>query len=118
MFDGDCGPCIILPWQCRTMDEDVGPSEASKFPAFLHPSLNRVATAAVLVAAIAAVGATLYMARHTVVGSSVNAKLYALYSGALKVISMSRHLLSRRSHQCLAAHAGSASEACLSKWHH
>ena len=62
----------------------MGPSEASKLPAFL-PSVQRITAVAVAVAAVAAVGVGLYFARHTVAGSTINAKLFTLYSMAQQV---------------------------------
>jgi hypothetical protein len=69
---------------CRSMEEDVGPTETSRLPAFL-PSLQKTTAIAAVVAAVAAVGLGLYFARHTVAGSTINAKLFTLYSIAQQV---------------------------------
>ena len=63
------------------MEEDVGPSEASG----LLSMLQRYQGVMAVVAAVAAVGVGLYFARHTVPGSTINAKLFNLYALAEKV---------------------------------
>lgn len=63
------------------MEEDAGPSEASG----LLSSLQRYSGLMAVVAAVAAFGMGLYFARHTVPGSTINAKLFTLYALAEKV---------------------------------
>ena len=63
------------------MEEDVGPSEASG----LLSMLQRYQGVMAIVAAVAAIGVGLYFARHTVPGSTINAKLFNLYALAEKV---------------------------------
>ncbi len=62
----------------------MGPSESSKLAAFL-PSFKWMAAVATVLAAVAAVGVALYFARHTVAGSTINAKLFTLYGMAQQV---------------------------------
>ncbi|BDA44544.1 probable glutathione-regulated potassium-efflux system protein KefB at C-terminar half [Coccomyxa sp. Obi] len=76
----------------RSMEEDVGPSEASG----LLPGLQRYSGVMAVVATVAAIGVGLYFARHTVPGSTINAKLFTLYALAEKakaaVLSLLSHI--------------------------